>query len=149
MNLKKNSSLRTIILVAGGVSALICLMVFLFSKTPEETGKEIQASFLELEKQASQEAQKQIDRKTQATLKSGDGTIFIHEYINDSLIFWNTNKMPIPRLATLGFPSSGVVHLKNGWYYSVEKKKGNKTVVASFLIKQKYLEIFVLKVAPV
>ena len=138
MKLKKFSSIRTIILVAGGISASLCLLVLLFLKTPEETGKEIQESFLKLEKQASQEAQKQIERKTQAKLSDGEKAIFIHEYKNDSLIFWNTNKMPIPRLATLSFPSSGVVHLKNGWYYSVEKKKGNKTVVASFLIKQRY-----------
>ena len=91
MKLKKFSSIRTIILVAGGISASLCLLVLLFLKTPEETGKEIQESFLKLEKQASQEAQKQIERKTQAKLSDGEKAIFIHEYKNDSLIFWNTN----------------------------------------------------------
>ena len=50
--------------------------------------------------------------------------------------YWNTNKMPVPRLSSLKFPSSGLVHLKIGWYYSVEKRKGNRVAVASFLVKQ-------------
>ena len=138
MNGKMKPSFRTTILAAAGVSALICILVFLFSKTPEETGREIQESFLALEKQASQEAQKVLEGTKNPTLKQEEQDVFIHQYENDSLTFWNTNKVPVPRLASLRFPSSGVVHLKNGWYYSVEKKKGNKIVVGSFLIKYKY-----------
>ena len=46
--------------------------------------------------------------------------------------------MPVPRLSSLKFPSSGLIHLKNGWYYSVQKIKGNTIAVASFLVKRSF-----------
>ena len=137
MSQKKTFTLRIGIVAFAALSALICLLIVVFSKTTEETGKEIQKSFLTLEEQASLEAQNLIELKT-PKYSQKDPKIYLHLYENDSLTFWNTNKMPVPRLASLVFPSAGLIHLKNGWYYSVKKTKGNKTAIASFLIKHSY-----------
>ncbi len=65
-------------------------------------------------------------------------SIGIHIYENDSLIFWNTNQLPILRYAEIHFPSDGLLHLQNGWYYAKIKEVDDYTVCASFLLKQDY-----------
>lgn len=64
--------------------------------------------------------------------------INLHIFRNDSLIYWNTNQLPILRFADIHFPSNGVIHLQNGWYYAkmIEVKK--QVVCISFLIKHDY-----------
>ena len=42
----------------------------------------------------------------------------LHIYKNDSLIYWNTNKLPILRFAEIHYPANGIVKLQNGWYYA-------------------------------
>ena len=46
--------------------------------------------------------------------------------------------MPTPRFASLRFPSEGLVHLKNGWYYTVIASHEDKVAAVSFLVKQRY-----------
>ena len=65
-------------------------------------------------------------------------TINVHVYRKDSLIFWNTNQLPIHRFADIHFPSSGLLHLQNGWYYAKTKQVGSYIICASFLVKQDY-----------
>ncbi len=67
-----------------------------------------------------------------------DNTINLHVYRNDSLIFWNTNQLPIIRFANIHFPTEGVFHLQNGWYFSKIKHVNDYLICASFLIKQDY-----------
>ncbi len=67
-----------------------------------------------------------------------ENTINIHVYRNDSLILWNTNQLPIIRFAEIHFPSNGLLHLQNGWYYAKTREIGDYLVCASFLIKQDY-----------
>lgn len=62
----------------------------------------------------------------------------LHIYRNDSLLFWNTNQLPIIRFADIHFPADGIIHLQNGWYYAKMIKKGPYTVCGSFLIKHDY-----------
>ena len=64
--------------------------------------------------------------------------INLHIYRNDSLIFWNTNKLPILRFTDIHFPANGVLHLQNGWYYAKTIKVNNQLLCASFLIKHDY-----------
>ena len=47
-----------------------------------------------------------------------DNPINVHVYSNDSLVLWNTNELPIIRFADIHFPSDGLLHLQNGWYYA-------------------------------
>ena len=113
---------------------IISALVFLFSNNEVGIEEDIQKNFHSLEKQAEQAATNLLKNKVAKT--DAESSIFLHLYENDSLKYWNTNKMPVPRLSSLKFPSSGLTHLKNGWYYSVEKRKGNKTAVSSFLVKR-------------
>jgi two-component system nitrogen regulation sensor histidine kinase NtrY len=59
-------------------------------------------------------------------------------YKNDSLIFWNSNDLPVGRFADLHYPANGIIHLQNGWYYSLSRREGNYTHSVSFLIKHDY-----------
>ena len=64
--------------------------------------------------------------------------INVHIYRNDSLVYWNTNQLPILRFADIHFPSNGVLHLQNGWYFAKMIEVKNQLVCASFLIKNDY-----------
>lgn len=72
-------------------------------------------------------------------IKNSKETRFnFHIYRNDSLKFWNTNKLPVLRFAEIHYPSEGIVKLQNGWYYAKTKNYGNIKLVASFLIKRTF-----------
>lgn len=79
---------------------------------------------------------KKIETLWKASFSNED--INVHVYRNDSLIFWNTNQLPIIRFANIHFPTEGVFHLQNGWYFSKIKTVDNYLICASFLIKQDY-----------
>ncbi|MBL4861838.1 MAG: GHKL domain-containing protein [Crocinitomicaceae bacterium] len=64
--------------------------------------------------------------------------ISIHVYRNDSLIFWNTNQLPIIRFAEIHFPAEGLLHLQNGWYYTRTREADNYLICGTFLIKHDY-----------
>lgn len=62
----------------------------------------------------------------------------LHVYHKDSLVFWNTNQLPIIRFADIHFPSEGLLHLQNGWYYAKLNTLNDYVICASVLIKQDY-----------
>ena len=64
--------------------------------------------------------------------------INIHIYRNDSLIYWNSNQLPIIRFADIHFPSSGILHLQNGWYFAKIKEVNHQLICVSFLVKHDY-----------
>jgi len=64
--------------------------------------------------------------------------INIHIYRSDSLIYWNTNQLPIIRFADIHFPTNGILHLQNGWYYAKTIEVNHHLICASFLIKNDY-----------
>lgn len=105
--------------------------------------QEFQKEFIKTDK----ELDAFLSKKKNILEKDGLGTLlhknesedfFFHVYRNDSLIFWNTNQLPILRFADLHYPANGVVHLQNGWYYAKTITVGNTQLVASFLIKKQY-----------
>lgn len=69
---------------------------------------------------------------------SHESDFFLHVYRNDSLIYWNTNQLPVLRFAEIHFPAEGLVKLQNAWYYTKIFSHGNVQTVASFLIKKEY-----------
>lgn len=70
--------------------------------------------------------------------KDKNNPFYFHVYENDSLIFWNSNELPISAFAESQFPSEGIVHLKNGWYYSKICTSRSKKFVGTFLIKRDF-----------
>lgn len=67
-----------------------------------------------------------------------DSPFYFHIYRNDSLIYWNTNQLPVLRFADLHYPATGVIHLQNGWYYAKTIQVNEFQLVASFLIRKDY-----------
>ena len=63
---------------------------------------------------------------------------FFHYYRNDSLIYWNSNDLPVGRYADIHYPSNGLIHLQNGWYFAQALRKGNEILCGAFLIKTDY-----------
>jgi two-component system, NtrC family, nitrogen regulation sensor histidine kinase NtrY len=62
----------------------------------------------------------------------------LHVYKSDSLVYWSTNQMPILRFSDIHFPSEGIIHLQNGWYYGKIERSGDYILCASFLVKKDY-----------
>ncbi|MDA9987236.1 ATP-binding protein [Crocinitomicaceae bacterium] len=109
-------------------------------RSDESLQNEIQSNFLELEKKAELASKEILVEALQGNGYSGnnDTTILLHVYERDSLKHWSSNKVPVPRFASLKFPAEGLVHLKNGWYYTCVSKHQDVITTASFLVKQKY-----------
>jgi len=131
---------RRWLLIASGLSLLICLFIYLLNSSTKDVEKEIQTKFIQLEASAESEADELLKqhRQNKTINKQNSPRFYKHIYDKDSLVYWNSNKMPVPRLASLKFPGEGLIHLKNGWYYSVLRKSGEQTAVVSFLVKQYY-----------
>ena len=64
--------------------------------------------------------------------------INVHIYKKDSLVYWNTNQLPILRFADLHFPSEGIIHLQNGWYFAKMRTVRDYQICTSFLVKRDY-----------
>lgn len=99
-----------------------------FRKTEQELGAFLVAKKNTLEKE---------DLNTLTRAKHND-PFFFHVYRNDSLVYWNTNQLPILRFADLHYPASGIIHLQNGWYYAKTIEIDHVQFVASFLIRKDY-----------
>ncbi|MES2798709.1 MAG: ATP-binding protein [Bacteroidota bacterium] len=67
-----------------------------------------------------------------------EAPFFVHAYQGDSLVYWNTNEMPVHVFADIHFPADGLVKLQNGWYYTKSITKKGITFVASFPICSEY-----------
>jgi len=76
--------------------------------------------------------------KSDLNLQKKSEYFYLHVFRNDSLVFWNSNELPVNRFADLHFPGNGLLHLQNGWYYTITHVKKNKTFCASFLIKKDF-----------
>ena len=72
------------------------------------------------------------------TQQNTNDPFYFHVYKSDSLVYWNTNQLPLARFSDLHYPAKGVVHLQNGWYFSDIVTSGNTVLAASFLIKKDY-----------
>ena len=132
-----------------GLLFLLSLVVFViyYSKTfyPNYTSKtkEVQKNFLKMEDKMHIrliEEKKEYNKQGYSKLWEHErGTdIAIHIFKQDSLVYWNTNQLPILRFEDIHFPSQGMVHLQNGWYYSDFVELDNTKICATFLIRQDY-----------
>ena len=117
------------------------LVVISFFWQPEASvHQSVQSNFLKQEHKASAAAKGLLLEALQGKLNNTqkDTSLYYHLYQGDSLNYWSSNKMPAPRFASLRFPAEGLVHLKNGWYYTVIATHADKVAAVSFLVKQRY-----------
>jgi two-component system nitrogen regulation sensor histidine kinase NtrY len=112
---------------------------FLLKNSSDFTQQSLQRNFSHLESEARQTSlaiyEEVLDGKTPSFSNS---PFFVHIYEGDSLIYWNTNKLPVSKYAQPQFPTNGRAQLQNGWYYAVLKEDERFKVCVSFLIKQNY-----------
>lgn len=104
---------------------------------------QFQIQFLNKEKQLDEYLERKLEKfetfGVSYLIENPQKSAFnFHVYRNDSLIYWNTNQLPVSRFADIHYPASGIVHLQNGWYYAKQVQKDNIQLVASFLIKKDY-----------
>lgn len=76
-------------------------------------------------------------KQWKTTLNKED-KLYTHVFRNDSLIYWNSNELPISPFADIHFPAEGILHLQNGWYYSKVTRKEQLIFCVSFLIKHDF-----------
>lgn len=134
------------LLLAAVVTTLACIFFYARINHIDFKGETqaFQDRFLSLEKKLDDV----LAYKTSEIRKTGvegqwmqnnsSGPVFIHVYRRDSLIYWNSNQLPILRFANIQFPTTGIFHLQNGWYYAATREAGEYLISASFLIKSDY-----------
>ncbi len=133
-------------LVAAISSTLLLLLYFNRSHFPDfeselksfEQSFQLQEKILDFELDRAAEICLNGDVNSLWEDKNQNPQIAIHAYRRDSLKYWNTNEMPILRYADIHFPSEGINHLQNGWYYTKIRKLDKNLIAASFLIKSEY-----------
>ncbi len=109
----------------------------------EKEVRTLQKNFLSQEKRLQNRIEDEVNvyKKTGETPlweKSRKTDIFIHIFRHDSLVYWNSNQLPILRFSDIHFPANGVIHLQNGWYYTKVVEIDRTKICASFLIKMDY-----------
>lgn len=125
---------------------LLGLMVMYYGQNKpndDEIVNKFQSTFTEKSEKVDRILQYEKHRLTHFGLqdvwqRKVDDNIYLHIYRNDSLIFWNSNQLPVLRFAEIHFPAQGVVHLQNGWYYTRHIDVDSITICATFLIKKEY-----------
>ena len=117
----------------------------IYSTDYESSVQDFQSEYYALETQvenildySTKEIRNNGIHKQWTNLREGDYRFNIHVYRNDSLLFWNTNQLPIIRFKDIHFPSDGLLNLQNGWYFARAKTAGRYTVCISALVKKDY-----------
>ncbi|MBL1279996.1 MAG: GHKL domain-containing protein [Fluviicola sp.] len=124
--------------------AFLLLYLKTFSTNYTRSVKSFKSEFLTLENKLDETLKYRTDELKYGSIKEQwersetSSSINVHVYRKDSLVYWNTNQLPILRFADLHFPSDGIIHLQNGWYYAKMKTVRDFQVCVSFLIKQDY-----------
>lgn len=124
--------------------ALIISHYIIFSEDYSGHAAKFEAQFQQKQADLDNFLNEQNVRFTERSTKTfwqneqNDFPFYVHIFKNDSLVFWSTNQVPINRFADIHFPSEGILHLQNGWYYSKYVKHEDYLICASFLIKHEY-----------
>ena len=63
---------------------------------------------------------------------------YTYIYKDDSLAYWNSNNLPVSKYTTIQFPTNGLLHLQNGWYYCKTLQRDDVKVCCAFEIKKEF-----------
>ena len=125
------------VLVFSALMFFGAILAFRSSREDQVDFNKLQAKIIQFDKELRQAA-KEIITKTPDFSRSVNTPFYVHFYQGDSLIYWNTNKIPVSKFATLQFPSEGINRLQNGWYRSVIYQKERKKVVISYQLRNEF-----------
>ncbi len=84
-----------------------------------------------------QEIEKTLSKKSIREIPKNDD-LYIHVYKQDTLIYWNTNKLPVSKFSDIHFPTKGITKAQNGWYYIKTLEKEGFTIAITLPIKNEY-----------
>jgi two-component system nitrogen regulation sensor histidine kinase NtrY len=132
---KRILELRTFIV--SGIFFLLATILWLNSKEKSLNPKEVQQQLLQVEEEIKAYSNKLI-LDPPSFERESNTKYLVHVYEGDSLIYWNTNKIPISNFTSIQFPTNGIIRLQNGWYLSHYHQLKNKKVVVSFEIKKEF-----------
>jgi two-component system, NtrC family, nitrogen regulation sensor histidine kinase NtrY len=142
--MKLLSKYRSLLLVLLGSLLFFTTYILIFSKFDESS---VHSMELEIRKKIEHLdfflEQRKEELKHRTDFASWDDHVprkspFFHVYRNDSLIYWNTNTVPVRQFADMHFPADGIIQLQNGWYFVRTVKLDSYILCASFLIKQEF-----------
>jgi len=140
-------SYKKYLLVSLAVLFSLIFIIFyanLHSSNYQSEKNSLQEKYLELNHKTQLKLESTVDdisRNGVANLWSNvttENEINVHVYHNDSLVFWNSNHLPIIRFKNIQFPSEGLIRLQNGWYVCKLETYNRYTIVTSFLLKKEY-----------
>ncbi|MCO5261058.1 MAG: HAMP domain-containing histidine kinase [Crocinitomicaceae bacterium] len=127
--------------LAAAIGLFILLYAHLFSSNYYPQLSKVKTSFNALENELTtyqKSIESQLQKSKQLDSLTTKEPFFLHIYKNDTLVYWNTNKLPVSKFADLQYPSSGLLRLQNGWYYAQTNTINEYTYAVSFLIKNEY-----------
>lgn len=114
----------------------------LFSTNYFPEYSKVKKTFAEMERKLDVDQNKIINQLKDGVFEQDSITIqapyFLHIYKNDTLVYWNTNKIPVSKFVDLQYPTNGLIRGRNGWFYTKSKSEGEYIVALSFLIKHEY-----------
>ncbi len=64
--------------------------------------------------------------------------ISVFAFVNDSLVFWSANTIPLDYPIAAIRKNNGMLHLRNGWYEYILKKENNLKRLALIFVKPEY-----------
>lgn len=124
---------------------LLSLIVFCISYLLVNSDKpipfdqnEFQHSFSQKEKLLKKYVESQKDESRLKTVPAVSNDFYVYKYKSDSLIYWNSNKLPISKFVSIQFPAKGLLHLQNGWYFCKSIAYKDEVICAAFEIKKEY-----------
>jgi two-component system nitrogen regulation sensor histidine kinase NtrY len=142
--LKKQTKYRLWFLFLLCITGFIIYYQFVFSTNYYPELSRIERNFSSTENELDNYLQK-VSKELKEEKKNNrfnfpkeDSPFFLHIYADDTLVYWNTNKLPVSKFADLHFPTSGIKRAQNGWYYVKLIEKNGYTIAGSFLIKREY-----------
>ncbi len=134
------------ILYASFVGGIVILIALFYEKHESSSQKTatFQAFFSNLEKEQTKKlltVEKDWSKLNTNVFREKyivENNWYIHVFHEDSLVFWNTNKLPIFQFKELHFPLSGLFRAQNGWYFTKFKEQNGFTVCLTFPIQRTF-----------
>jgi signal transduction histidine kinase len=99
---------------------------------------DFQQAFNQKENQLKQFVESQKEEIGLRKIPSTTSDFYVYKYTGDSLVYWNSNKLPISKFVSIQFPTNGLIHLQNGWYFCRTIENENEITCAAFEIKKEF-----------
>jgi signal transduction histidine kinase len=99
---------------------------------------DFQHAFTQKENQLKQFVESQKEEIGLRKIPSTTSDFYVYKYTGDSLVYWNSNKLPISKFVSIQFPTNGLIHLQNGWYFCRTIENENEIICAAFEIKKEF-----------